>query len=97
MAIKTVETMRGLHDDDETTWWLCAAASRDRELAQSGERDAEKENLLDELRGRKDVRLSASSNNPSHWRDLDDAALPGQVARLLKNLGPRGAAARRCR
>ncbi len=89
MAIKTVETMRGLHDDDKTAWWLQAAASRDRGLAQSGERDAENEKLLDELRGRKDARLPASSNKPAHWRDLDDAALQGQVARLLKKLGRR--------
>ena len=89
MAVKTVESMRGLADDDKTAWWLKTAETRDRAQAQSGERDAGQEKLLDELRGRKDARLPASSAKPAHWRSLDDAALQSQVARLLKKMGRR--------
>ena len=89
MAVKTVEKMRGLPDDDKTAWWLQTAENRDRAQAESGDRDAQQEKLLGELRGRKDARLPASSGTPAHWRNLDDADLQGQVARLLKKLGRR--------
>lgn len=89
MAVKTVETMRGLRDDDKTRHWLDAAGRRDAATATAEDRDESNEKLFDELRGRKGARLPASSTKPTHWRDLDDAALKGQVARLMKKLGRR--------
>jgi hypothetical protein len=89
MSVKTVGTMRGLRDDEKTRQWLDAAARKDAATAMAEDRDAEKEKLLDELRGGKDARLPAASTGPAHWRGLDDAALQSQVVRLLKKLGRR--------
>jgi hypothetical protein len=89
MAFKMVETMRGLRDDDKTRQWLHAAGLKDAATATAKDRDESSEKLLDELRGRKDARLPPSCTKPAHWRGLDDAALQGQVARLLKKLGRR--------
>jgi hypothetical protein len=89
MSVKTVGTMRGLRDDEKTRQWLDAAARKDAATAMAEDRDAEKEKLLDELRGGKDARLPAASTRPAHWRGLDDAALQSQVVRLLKKLGRR--------
>jgi len=89
MVIKTVESMRGLRDDEKTEQWLEAAARKDAATADAEDRDAEKEKLLAELRGGKDARLPAASAKPAHWRGLDDAALKSQIVRLLKMLGRR--------
>jgi len=89
MIIKTVETMRGLLDDDKTQQWLEAAARKDAAVADAEDRDAEKEKLLAELRGGKDAKLPAASAQPAYWRGLDDAALKNQTIRLLKMLGRR--------
>jgi hypothetical protein len=89
MVIKTVETIRGLPDDEKTQQWLEAAARKDAASANAEDRDAEKEKLLAELRGGKDARLPPASAKPAHWRALDDAALKSQVVRLLKMLGRR--------
>jgi len=89
MAFKMVETMRGLRDDDKTRQWLQNAGLRDAATATAEDRDESNEKLLDELRGRKDARLPPSCTKPAHWRGLDDAALQGQVARLMKKLGRR--------
>ena len=78
MVIKTVDTMRGLPDDDKTQKWLEAAARKDAASADDENRDAEK-----------DARLPPASAKPGHWRALDDAALKSQVVRLLKMLGRR--------
>ena len=88
MAIKTVETLRGVRDDEKTRQWLDAAARRDLAAAAQNQ-DSEKEKLLDELRGRKDARLAAASARPAYWRSLDADALQSQVVRLLKKLGRR--------
>jgi len=89
MAVKTVEQLRGIRDDDKTRQWLDAAVRRDETLAAAENRDAAKEKLLAELRGRKDARLPAASAKPGHWRSLDPEALQSQVVRLLKMLGRR--------
>jgi hypothetical protein len=89
MVFKTVEEMRGLPDDEKTQNWLEAAARKDAATAEAEDRDAAKEKLLAELRGRKDARLPKASAKPAYWRGLDDAALKGQVVRLLKLLGRR--------
>ena len=89
MVFKTVETMRGLSDDDKTQQWLEAAARKDAATADAEDRDAEKEKLLAELRGGKDARLPSASAQPAYWRGLDDAALKNQTIRLLKMLGRR--------
>jgi hypothetical protein len=89
MVFKTVETMRGLPDDEKTQQWLEGAARRDAATADAEDRDAAKEKLLAELRGGKDARLPAASAKPSHWRKLDDATLKSQIIRLLKMLGRR--------
>ena len=89
MTVKTVERMRGLRDDERTIQWLHAAGRRDEATSVAEDRDAAKEKLLDELRGRKDARLPVSSGKAAHWRGLDDAALQSQVVRLLKMLGRR--------
>jgi hypothetical protein len=89
MTVKTVEKMRGLRDEDRTRQWLDAAARKDAASAESEDRDAEKEKLLDELRGRKDAKLPTASATPGHWLSLDDAALQSQIARLLKKVGRR--------
>ena len=89
MVFKTVETMRGLRDDEKTQQWLEAAARKDAATADAEDRDAAKEKLLAELRGGKDARLPAASAKPAHWRGLDDATLKSQVVRLLKILGRR--------
>ena len=89
MVFKTVETMRGLPDDEKTKHWLEAAARKDTATAEAEERDAAKEKLLAELRGRKDARLPKASAKPAYWRGLDDATLKGQIVRLLKMLGRR--------
>lgn len=89
MVFKTVETMRGLPDDEKTQQWLEAAARKDAAVAEAEERDAANEKLLAELRGRKDARLPAASAKPAYWRALNDAALKSQIVRLLKMLGRR--------
>ncbi len=89
MAVKTVEQLRGIRDDDRTRQWLDTAARRDETMAAAENRDAEKEKLLSELRGRKDARLPATSAKPGHWRRLDLEALQSQIVRLLKMLGRR--------
>jgi hypothetical protein len=89
MVIQTVDTMRGLPDDEKTRQWLEAASRKDAASADAEDRDAEKEKLLAELRGSKDARLPRASAKPAHWRALDDAALKSQVVRLLKMLGRR--------
>jgi hypothetical protein len=89
MVIKTVETLRGIRDDDKTGQWLDAAARREEATAGAEDRDVEKEKLLAELRGRKDARLPAASAKPGHWRALDPETLQSQVVRLLKMLGRR--------
>ena len=89
MTIKTVEKLRSLRDDDKTRQWLDAAARRVEEMASAENRDAEKEKLLDELRGRKDARLPAASVKPGYWSALDSETLQRQIVRLLKILGRR--------
>jgi hypothetical protein len=89
MAVKTVEKLRGLRDDEKTRQWLDAAARRDVALADAEQRDAANEKLLDELRGRKDARLPSASAKPGHWLNLDPETLQSQVVRLLKMLGRR--------
>jgi hypothetical protein len=89
VAVKTVETMRGLADDDKTLQWLDAARRRDAAAAEAEARNQANEKLLDELRGRKDARLPKGCDTPGHWRRLDDAGLQSQVVRLLKKLGRR--------
>lgn len=89
MVIKTVETMRGLPDDEKTQQWLKAAARKDAAIADAEDRDEAKEKLLAELRGGKDARLPAASAKPAHWQALDDATLKNQINRLLKMLGRR--------
>lgn len=89
MVFRTVETMRGLADDERTQQWLEAAARKDAATSEAEDRDAAKEKLLAELRGRKDARLPKASTKPAYWRGLDDATLKGQVVRLLKMLGRR--------
>lgn len=89
MAAHTVGKMRALRDDERTRQWLAAAERRDEAAALAEERDAEKAKLLEELRGRKDARLPRTSAKPGHWRNLENAALQGQVVRLLKMLGRR--------
>lgn len=89
MTIKTVEKLRSIRDDEKTRQWLDSAARRVEEMAGAENRDAEKEKLLDELRGRKDARLPAASVKPGHWSALDPETLQSQVVRLLKMLGRR--------
>jgi hypothetical protein len=89
MVFKTVETMRGLPDDEKTQQWLEAAARKDAAAADAEDRDAAKEKLLAELRGGKDARLPAASTKPAYWSGLDDATLKSQIVRLLKMLGRR--------
>jgi hypothetical protein len=89
MAVKTVEAMRGLRDDERTRQWLDAAEQRDKAKSEAEDRDLEKEKLLEELRGGRDARLPAESATPSYWRNLAPEALQSQVVRLLKKLGRR--------
>lgn len=89
MAVKTVEKMRGIRDDERTRQWLDAAARKAAATAGAEDRDAEKEKLLDELRGQKDAKLPKASATPGHWLNLDDAALQSQIVRLFKKLGRR--------
>jgi hypothetical protein len=42
MVIKTVDTMRGLRDDEKTRNWLEAAVRKDAAIAEAEERDAAK-------------------------------------------------------
>ncbi len=88
-AVKTIERMRGLRDDERTVHWLEAARRRDRAVAEVRDGAVEDEKLLAELRGQKDARLPAASAKPSYWRGLDDPVLLGQTVRLLKMLGRR--------
>jgi Restriction endonuclease len=89
MAIKTIERLRGLRDDEKTVQWLEAAVRRDRAVAEARDGDAKDEKLVAELRGHKDARLPQASARPSYWRGLDDVTLQGQIVRLLKKLGRR--------
>lgn len=89
VAVKTVEKMRGLRDDERTIQWLDFARRRDASTAVAEGRDQANEKLVDELRGGKDARLPAGSGVPKYWFGLDDAALQSQVVRLLKKLGRR--------
>jgi hypothetical protein len=57
--------------------------------AEAEDRDAEKEKLLEELRGGKDAKLPKASSTPGHWLNLDDQDLQRQIVRLLKKLGRR--------
>ena len=89
MTVKTVEKMRGVRDDDRTRQWLDAALRKDAATSEAEDRDAEKEKLLEELRGGKDAKLPKASATPGHWLNLDDEALQRQIVRLLKKLGRR--------
>jgi hypothetical protein len=89
MTIKTVEKMRGVRDDERTRQWLDAALRKDAVSAEAEDRDAEKEKLLEELRGGKDAKLPKASSTPGHWLNLDDQDLQRQIVRLLKKLGRR--------
>jgi hypothetical protein len=89
MAVKTVEAMRGLRDDERTRQWLDAAERRDQAKSAAEDRDVQKEKLLEELRGGRDARLPAESASPRYWRNLGAEALQSQIVRLLKKLGRR--------
>jgi hypothetical protein len=43
MAIKTIERLRGLRDDEKTVQWLEAAVRRDRAVAEARDGDAKDE------------------------------------------------------
>jgi hypothetical protein len=89
MVFKSVDAMRGLPDDEKTQQWLAAAARKDAANSEAEDRDAAKEKLLAELRGRKDARLPAAGSKAAYWQRLDDATLKSQIVRLLKMLGRR--------
>jgi hypothetical protein len=89
MAVRTVDAMRGLRDDERTRQWLEAAERRDRAKSAADDRDLQKEKLLEELRGGRNLRLSAESKTPAYWRHLAPEALQSQIVRLLKKLGRR--------